>query len=86
MSADWSLAPQSNSDSLPKIHASNLGLVHASKVLTPEPVVTHEHDLVQKLLVAGAPTGQTGMQPPPSEPEIFFPGGTSSGKKHLGLI
>jgi hypothetical protein len=30
-------------------------------VLTPQYVVTHEHDLVQKLLVAEAPTGQTGI-------------------------
>jgi hypothetical protein len=30
-------------------------------MLTPECAVIHEHDLVQKLLVAEAPTGQTGM-------------------------
>jgi hypothetical protein len=30
-------------------------------VLTPERVVKHEHDHMQNLLVAGAPTGETGM-------------------------
>jgi hypothetical protein len=30
-------------------------------MLTPERTVTHEHDLVQKLLVTGAPTDQTGI-------------------------
>jgi hypothetical protein len=34
-------------------------------VLTPKRVITHEHDHMQKLLVAGAPTGQIGMWPPP---------------------
>jgi hypothetical protein len=29
--------------------------------LTLEHAVTHEHNLMQKLLVAGAPTDQTGM-------------------------
>jgi hypothetical protein len=31
-------------------------------VLTPEHAVTHEHEHVQKLLVVGASTGQTGMR------------------------
>jgi hypothetical protein len=30
-------------------------------LLTPERVVTHEHDLVQKLLIVGVPTGQIGI-------------------------
>jgi hypothetical protein len=30
-------------------------------VLTPKCVVTHEHDLEQKLLITRAPTGQIGM-------------------------
>jgi hypothetical protein len=31
------------------------------QLLTAERAITHEHDLVQKLLVTGAPTSQTGM-------------------------
>jgi hypothetical protein len=33
----------------------------SESMLTPKCAVTHEHDLVHKLLVAGAPTGQTSM-------------------------
>jgi hypothetical protein len=63
-------------------------------LLTPERVVKHEHDHVQKILVAEAPTGQTGrhgrsdryVRPLPPEPVHFFPGGSPSGKKHPGLI
>jgi hypothetical protein len=32
-----------------------------TRLLTPERAVTHKHNLIQKLLVAKAPTGQTGM-------------------------
>jgi hypothetical protein len=31
-------------------------------VLTPERVITHKYDLMQKLLVAKAPTGHTNMR------------------------
>jgi hypothetical protein len=62
-------------------------------VLTPERVVTHDHDLVQKLLVARAPTGQIdmhhwsdGLWPPPLVPEIPLLRGTPSGKEYHGLI
>jgi hypothetical protein len=63
-------------------------------VLTLERAVNHEHDHVQKLLVTGALTDQTGKHdlsnryvwPLPSEPANFLPGGTPSAKKHLGLI
>jgi hypothetical protein len=50
-------------------------------MLTPERAVKHEHNLVQKLLVVGAPIGQTGKhdwsdwyaRPLPPEPANFLP-------------
>jgi hypothetical protein len=49
-------------------------------MLTPKCAVTHEHDLMQKLLVVEAPTGQTGMY---CRSDWYA---TPSGKKRLGLI
>jgi hypothetical protein len=34
---------------------------HVGRLLTPERVVEHEHNLMQDLLVAGAPISQTDM-------------------------
>jgi hypothetical protein len=50
-----------NLEVLPIVGLGKVGKSTPCYLLTPERAVTDEHDLVHKLLIVGAPTGQTDM-------------------------